>query len=112
MTTFLTFSDETQAKEVLTGIAYFPAIQSQEEWTETIDGVDIIHPAVAFEEAYWKTADIGWACNILGTVYAPQEDPEQPPVPLEGFGVNWSGQLPEVCLPFVVELENPVNVFA
>lgn len=92
MTTFLTFSDEEEAQSVLTGIAYFPAAEEQ--------------------DAYWKTADIGWACNVLGVVYPPATEEDPSPAPFEGYGVNWSGELPEVCLPYVVELETPVNVFA
>lgn len=91
MTIFLTFADEAEAQSVLS---------------------DYYVPATDETEAYWITAGIGWACNVLGIVYpsATEDNPE--PAPFEGFGVNWSGELPEVCLPYVVELDSPINVFA
>ena len=93
MTTFLTFADEAEAKQVLADYIY-----TDEQGNEV-----------------WMSAGDGWAMNVLGTVYPlnPNYDPEvdPPPVPFPGFGVNWSGELPEVCKPFVVEIANPVNVF-
>jgi hypothetical protein len=59
-----------------------------------------------YVDGVWQTAGIGWALNVLGIVYDAEGNP------LEGYGVNWSGELPESCLPFVVEIENPYNVFA
>lgn len=85
MTTFLTFKDKAEAQSVLS---------------------DYYIPATDETEAYWITAGIGWALNVLGIVY----DADGNAYP--GYGVNWSGELPEVALPYVVEIENPVNVFA
>ena len=85
MTKFLTFEDEAQAKEIL---------------AEYLN-----------EEGEWITGGLYWSMIVLGVVYpaATEEDPTPEPYP--GYGVNWSGDMPEYLLPFEVEIENPVNVF-
>lgn len=53
----------------------------------------------------WITAGIGWALDPLGTIYRDE-------VELEGWHVNYAGELPEVAQPYVIEPNNPVRVFA
>jgi hypothetical protein len=85
MTRFLTFKNEAQAKKIL---------------AEYIT-----------EDGEWITGGLYWSMVVLGVVYpvATEEDPNPKPYP--GYGVNWSGNMPEYLLPFEVEIENPVNVF-
>lgn len=85
MTQFLTFKDEAEAQSVLS---------------------DYYIPATDDTEAYWITAGIGWALNVLGVVV------NSDGVVYDGYGVNWSGELPEYLQEYSVEIENPVNVFA
>lgn len=85
MTQFLTFKDEAEAQSVLS---------------------DYYIPATDDTEAYWITAGIGWALNVLGVVYDADGNP------YTGYGINWSGELPEYLQEYAVEIENPVNVFA
>lgn len=53
----------------------------------------------------WITAGIGWALDPLGTIYRDE-------VELDGWHVNFVGDLPEVAQPYVIEPNNPVRVFA
>lgn len=53
----------------------------------------------------WITAGIGWALDPLGTIYRDE-------VELEGWHVNYAGELPEIAQPYVIEPNNPVRVFA
>lgn len=54
----------------------------------------------------WITGGMYWSMHVLGVV----NDADGNPLP--GYGVNWAGDMPEYLLPFVVEIENPINVFA
>jgi hypothetical protein len=85
MTKFLTFQDEAQAREVL---------------------VDYIN-----EDGEWITGGLYWSMVVVGIVYPPATEENPNPEPFEGYGVNWAGDMPEYLNEFVVELENPVNVF-
>jgi hypothetical protein len=86
MTTFLTFTDEAQAKEILA------------------DYIDA--------DGNWITGGMYWSMYVLGVVYPPATEENPNPDPLPGYGINWAGDMPEYLLPFVVEIANPVNVFA
>lgn len=83
MTIFLKFPDETTAKEVLSDY-----IITDEEGNES-----------------WNTSSIGWALDPLGTIYRDE-------VELDGWHVNYAGDLPEVAQPYIIEPNNPVRVFA
>jgi hypothetical protein len=86
MTTFLTFTDEAQAKEILA------------------DYIDA--------DGNWITGGLYWSMVVVGTVVPTPSEDNPNPKPLDGYGVNWAGDLPEYLQEFVVEIENPVNVFA
>ena len=85
MTIYLTFQDEAQAREVL---------------------VDYIN-----EDGEWLTGGLYWSMVVVGIVYPPPTEENPNPEPFEGYGVNWAGDMPEYLNEFVVEIENPVNVF-
>lgn len=86
MTKFLTFTDEVQAREIL---------------------VEYIN-----EDGEWITGGLYWSMLVVGTVFPPATDDNPNPEPYAGYGVNWSGDMPEYLLPFEVVVETPVNVFA
>jgi hypothetical protein len=58
------------------------------------------------KDGEWVTGGLYWSMLVLGVV----SDADGNPYP--GYGVNWAGDMPEYLLPFEVEVETPVNVFA
>jgi hypothetical protein len=86
MTKFLTFADEAQAREIL---------------AEYIN-----------EDGEWVTGGLYWSMLVLGVVYPEATEDNPNPEPYPGYGVNWAGNMPEYLEQYVVEIENPVNVFA
>lgn len=57
------------------------------------------------EDGEWLTGGLYWSMIVLGVVY------DADGKPYAGYGVNWSGDMPEYLIPFEVQIENPVNVF-
>jgi hypothetical protein len=91
MTIFLRFPDETAAQSALAG--YF----------DTDYG--------------WRTASLGHALDPIGTLYDPGTYDDEgneitPPIALEGWHVNFIGELPEAALPYALTPANPRVVFA
>jgi len=85
-TKFLTFADESQAREIL---------------AEYIN-----------EDGEWVTGGLYWSMVVLGVVYPEATEDNPNSAPYAGYGVNWAGDMPEYLLPFEVEVKTPVNVFA
>lgn len=92
MTTFLKFDSEEQAIEVL---------------------------AKYRNEDQWQLASHDHALDIIGTIYKQTGETQETemgsvPVmaPIDGFHVNFIGELPEEALPFVVQPTQPMRVFA
>ena len=92
-TVYLKFDSEAQAKEVL---------------AEYIT-----------EEGEWQIASHTHAIDLVGIIHKPTgtmlqgEDGEYPEMEqLEGYHINFLGELPEVAIPFVVTPSSPSRVFA
>lgn len=93
MTRRLKFADEAQAKSIMA-----------EYWSD---------------EYGWRTASHEHSLCPIGIIYRPtgvileSEGIEYPEMaPIEGFHINFIGELPEAALPFEVFPQNPVCVFS
>jgi hypothetical protein len=69
------------------------------------------------EDGTWITASHSHALDVIGAISRGGEWDEEgnlitPPTLLDGWHVNYSGELPEGWEEFVVEPENPVRVWA
>ena len=91
-TKYLKFDSEAQAKEIL---------------------------AEYITEGEWQIASHTHAIDLVGIIHKPTgvklqgEDGEYPEMEaLEGYHINFLGELPEVAIPFVVIPANPVRIFA
>lgn len=65
----------------------------------------------------WRTASLVHALDPIGVLYDPGTYDEEgneitPPVAMEGWHVNFIGELPEAALPYVLTPVNPRVVFA
>ena len=93
MTHRLKFADEAQAKSIMA-----------EYWSD---------------EYGWRTASHTHSLYPLGVIYRPTgmmlesdgfEYPEM--APIDGYHINFIGELPEAATPFLVFPENPVNIYS
>lgn len=72
------------------------------------------------DEGEWLTASHTHALDVIGTIYRPTGEvttsEDGVPIPamaaLDGFHVNFAGELPPTCEQFVVTPANPVRVWA
>ena len=92
-TVYLKFDSEAQAKDILS---------------------DFIT-----EEGEWQIASHTHAIDLVGVIHKPTgnmlqgEDGEYPEMEaLDGYHINFLGELPEVAIPYVVAPANPVRIFA
>jgi hypothetical protein len=107
-TTYFKFTDEAAAIAVLQPEGYYVPeefiLDEKEEVIETIP-------------AYYKTADIGWAMDVVGTIYEPgtydEETGEEitPPVPLPGWHINFAGSYADSLEAYKIEPKTPYRQF-
>lgn len=82
-TTYFKFPDEATAHAVLQPEGYYVDQEVDPETKQVTPG-------------YYRSADLGWAMDVIGTIYEPgtyDEDGNEltPPVPLPGFHINFAG---------------------
>ena len=103
-TTFFKFPDEATAQAVLQPEGYYV---DQE--------VDIDTKQVT--PGYYRSADLGWALDVIGTIYEPgtydEETGEEltPPVPLPGFHINFAGPYANGLEAYRIEPKTPQRKF-
>ena len=102
-TTFFKFDDEATAKAVLQPEGYYI---DQEVDTETKQ----VSPG------YYKTADLGWALDVVGTIYEQgtyDEDGNEltPPTPIPGFHINFAGPYADGLEKYRIEPKTPYRKF-
>ena len=108
-TTYFKFVDEAAAIAVLQPEGYYVPEQviideETEEVIETIPG-------------YYKTADLGWAMDVVGIIYEPgtydEETGEEitPPVPLPGWHINFAGPYANGLEAYKIEPNSPYRKF-
>ena len=92
MTTYLKFPDEQTAIETLS------AFRNEDGWINSshTHAIDVVG-AITKGTGVFVQTEMG--------------DVEQS-APIDGFHINFVGDLPEAALPYVVEPANPVRVFA
>ena len=101
-TTYFKFVDEAAAIAVLQPEGYYVPEETVEE--EVIP-------------AYYKTADLGWAMDVVGTIYEPgtydEETGEEitPPVPLPGWHINFAGPYANGLEAYKIEPTSPYRKF-
>ena len=103
ITTYFKFPDEATARAVLQPEGYYV---DQEVDVETKQ----VTPA------YYKTADLGWAMDVVGTIYEPgtyDDEGEEitPPVPLPGWHVNFAGPYANGLEAYKIEPNSPYRKF-
>ena len=58
------------------------------------------------------TSGVGYDFDVIGIIYKPTDEEEEPQL-LEGWHVNWLGELPEALQSYAIEEpNNPYRVFA
>ena len=102
-TTFFKFPDEAAARAVLQPEGYYV---DQEVDTETKQ----VTPG------YYKTADLGWAMDVVGVIFQPgtyDEEGEEitPPVPLPGWHINFAGPYANGLEAYKIEPNSPYRKF-
>ena len=108
-TTYFKFTDEAEAIAALQPEGYyFPEkVILDEETEEVIETIP----------AYYKTADIGWAMDVVGIIYEPgtydEETGEEltPPVPLPGWHINFAGSYADSLETYKIEPNSPYRKF-
>jgi hypothetical protein len=125
MTHFLKFPDEATAIEVMADY-YQPYVEAQEGYYEGEGDEQVWHPPVEGKEAMWLTAGYWWGLDVLGVITRPVGEPDeegnQETETLEGWHLNFNGELPTkeledgTIVPFsedyIVEPSNPARTFA
>ena len=102
-TTYFKFPDEATAIAVLQPEGYYV---DQEVDTETKQ----VTPG------YYKTADLGWAMDVVGVIFQPgtyDEEGEEitPPVPLPGWHINFAGPYANGLEAYKIEPNSPYRKF-
>ena len=108
-TKFFKFTDEAEAIAALQPEGYYvpEAVILDEETEEVIETIP----------AYYKRADIGWAMDVVGTIYEPgtydEETGEEitPPVPLPGWHINFAGPYANGLEAYKIEPNSPYRKF-
>jgi len=104
ITTYFKFPDEATARTVLQPEGYYV---DQEVDTETKQ----VTPG------YYRSADLGWALDVIGTIFEPGTYDEEtgekltPPVPLPGFHINFAGPYANGLEQYKVEPKTPYRQF-
>jgi hypothetical protein len=59
------------------------------------------------------TSGVGYDFDVIGIIWEDVSDEEEEPQPLDGWHVNWLGELPEALQSYALEEpSNPYRVFA
>ena len=100
-TTFFRFTDEAAAIAVLQQAGYYVP-------EETV-GEEVI-------PAHYKTADLGWALDVVGVILQPgtyDDDGNEltPPTPTPGFHINFAGSYANGLDGYKVEPQTPHRKF-
>jgi hypothetical protein len=116
MTTFLRFPDEATAQQVMADY-YQPYVAAADGYYDDEEGENpVFIPPVAEQEAHWKTSGYWWGLDVVGVITRPVGEPDeegnQATETLDGWHLNFNGDLPEQALEYVVEPKNPVRTFA
>ena len=82
------FPDETTAQTVLAPSGYYSP--------EVVEVDEVTKQVINTIPGFYKTADLGWAMDIIGTIYEPPTYDEEgneltPPIPIPGFHINFAG---------------------
>ena len=110
-TTYFKFPDEVAAQAVLQPEGYYIPEETQIE--EDADGTK----SATIVPGYYKSADLGWALDVIGTIYEPgtydEETGEEltPPVPLPGFHINFAGPYANGLEQYRIEPKTPQRKF-
>ena len=103
-TTFFKFPDEATARAVLQPEGYYIAEETDDRTKEVTPG-------------YYRSADLGWALDVLGIIYEPgtydEETGEEltPPVPIPGFHINFAGPYANGLEAYRIEPKTPQRKF-
>jgi len=104
ITTYFKFPDEATARAVLQPEGYYIPEETDQRTKEVTPG-------------YYRSADLGWALDVIGTIYEPgtydEETGEEltPPVPLPGFHINFAGPYANGLEQYKVEPKTPYRQF-
>ena len=109
-TTFFKFPDEATARAVLQPEGYYIPEETQIEESE--DGTK----AATITPGYYRSADLGWALDIVGTIYDPgtyDDDGNEltPPVAIPGFHINFAGAYANGLEPYRINPSTPHRTF-
>ena len=119
ITYYLRFPDQTswEEKAAEVGIRINNPILIEEETIDPDTGDTI--PAVYEDNWSWQYYTHDWACDDIGIIYNDDGvyDPEtgeetSPPTPMEGWHVNYIGELPGDWSQYLVSPQQPYRVFA
>tara|TARA_R100001198_G_C5232647_1_gene211410 strand:- start:199 stop:537 length:339 start_codon:yes stop_codon:yes gene_type:complete len=109
ITTYFRFTDEAEAQPVLQADGHYipEEVIIDEETGEVIETIP----------GYYKTADLGWAMDVVGTIYEPPTYDEEtgeeltPPVPLPGWHINFAGPYANGLEAYKIEPNSPYRKF-
>ncbi len=105
ITTFFRFTDEAEAQPVLQADGYYIPEEIDPVTRKIVPG-------------YYRTADLGWALDVIGTIYNDDAviDPDTgeiitPPTPMPGWHINFAGNYNHNLDQYKIEPQHPYRKF-
>ena len=109
-TTYFKFPDEVAPQAVLQPEGYYIPEETQIE--EDADGTK----SATIVPGYYKSADLGWALDVVGVIYEPPTYDEEgneltPRTPIPGFHINFAGPYANGLEAYRIEPKTPQRKF-